>query len=74
MEGGMYSGKHIQWAGGHAAGLGLHLVAGAGTVRHMTGQEEDGERQWGWSTHGVTWVRGSVLLGESQWYATGQGT
>ena len=45
------------WAGRHAVGLGLHLVAGAGTVRHTTGQEEDGERRWGWSAHGVAWVR-----------------
>ena len=37
------------WAGGHAAGLGLCLAAGAGTVWHTTGREEDGERRWGWS-------------------------
>ena len=50
--------------GGHAVGLGLHLAAGAGTVQHMTGQEEDRERRWGRSTHGVAWVRaiGGVMV------------
>ena len=33
------------------------LAAGAGTVWHMTGWEEDGERRWGRSVHGVVWVR-----------------
>ena len=37
------------WVGRHTAGLGLCPVAGAGTAQHMTGQEEDGERQWGQS-------------------------
>ena len=31
-------------------------VAGAGTAWHTTGWEEDGERRWGWSVHGVAWV------------------
>ena len=43
------------WAGGHAVGLGLHPVAGAGTAWHMIGQEEDGERWWGQSAQGVAW-------------------
>ena len=43
------------WVGGHAVGLGLRPAAGAGTVRHTTGQEEDGEHRWGRSAHGVMW-------------------
>ena len=52
------------WVGGHAAGLGLCPVAGAGTAQHTTGWEEDGERRWGRSTHGVVWVRaiGGVVV------------
>ena len=50
------------WVGGHAAGLGLRPVAGAGTAWHTTGREEDGERQWGRSAHGVAWVH---AMGES---------
>ena len=79
MEGGTYSGRHVLgrwqvgewrgWAGRHAAGLGLRLAAGAGTARHTTGWEEDGERRWGHMG-----LRGSVLLGESRWHAMGQGT
>ena len=66
------------WVGGHATGLGLCLVAGAGTVQHMTGQE-DGERQWGRSMHGVVWVCaiGGVTVahdgvGDVRWVAGGQ--
>ena len=44
------------WVGGHAVGLCLRPAAGAGAAQHTTGQEEDGEHQWGWSTHGVAWV------------------
>ena len=40
-------GEWRSWAGGHAAGLGLHPAAGAGTAQHTTGREEDGERRWG---------------------------
>ena len=98
MEGGTYSGRHIQWAGGprhvlgrwqvgewrgwaggHAAGLGLLPAAGAGTARHTTGREEDGERRWGRSTHGVAWVRaiGGVTVardraGDVRWVAGGR--
>ena len=67
------------WAGGHAIGLGLRPVAGAGTAWHMTGREEDGERQWGQSMHGVTWVCaiGGVAVardgaGDVRWVAGGQ--
>ena len=67
------------WAGGHAIGLGLRPVAGAGTAWHMTGQEEDGEHWWGQSVHGVTWVRaiGGVTVardrvGDVRWVAGGR--
>ena len=67
------------WAGGHATGLGLRPAAGAGTVWHTTGQEEDRECQWGQSAHGVTWVRaiGGVTVacdgaGDVRWVAGGQ--
>ena len=87
--GGQHGGWHVLgrwqvgewrgWAGGHAAGLGLHPVAGAGTVQHMTGPEEDGERQWGRSTHGVAWVHaiGGVAVahdgaGDVRWVAGGR--
>ena len=98
MEGGTYSGRHIQWAGGlwhvlgrrqvgewrgwvggHAAGLGLRPAAGAGTARHTTGREEDGERRWGRSAHGVAWVHaiGGVTVardgaGDVRWVAGGR--
>ena len=59
-------------------GLGLRPAAGAGTVQHTTWREEDGEHQWGWSTHGVTWVRaiGGVAVardgvGDMRWVAGG---
>ena len=85
--GGQHGGRHVLgrwqvgewrgWAGGHTVGLGLRLAAGAGTVRHMTGRE-DGERQWGWSVHGVTWVHaiGGVAVardgaGDVRWVAGG---
>ena len=34
-------------------------------ARHMTGQEEGRECWWGWSMHGVAWVRaiGGVAAG-----------
>ena len=87
--GGQHGGWHIlgrrqvgEWrggAGGHATGLGLCLVAGAGTARHMTGREEDGERRWGQSTHGVAWVHanGGVAVardgvGDVRWVAGGR--
>ena len=67
------------WAGGHTVGLGLCPVAGAGTVQHTTGREEDRERQWGRSTHGVVWVRaiGGVVVardeaGDVRWVAGGR--
>ena len=67
------------WAGGHATGLGLRPAAGAGTVWHTTGREEDGERRWGRSTHGVAWVRaiGGVAVardgaGDVRWVAGGR--
>ena len=67
------------WADGHATGLGLHAAAGAGTVRHTTGREEDGERRWGLSVHGVMWVHaiGGVAVardgaGDVRWVAGGQ--
>ena len=52
------------WVGRHAAGLGLHPVAGAGTAQHTTGWEEDRECRWGRSAHGVVWVRaiGGVVV------------
>ena len=66
------------WVGRHAVGLGLHLAAGAGTARHTTGREEDWERQWGWSAHGVMWVCaiGGVVVacdgvGDMRWVAGG---
>ena len=55
------------WVGRHTVGLGLCLVAGAGTAWHMTGRE-DGERRWGQSVHG------SMLLGELRWHARERGT
>ena len=87
--GGQHGGRHVLgrqqvgewrgWVGGHATGLGLRPAAGAGTVRHMTGQEEDGERQWGRSAHGVAWVRaiGGVVVardgaGDVRWVAGGR--
>ena len=67
------------WAGGHATGLGLRPAVGAGTARHTTGWEEDGERRWGQSAHGVAWVRaiGGVVVardgvGDVMWVAGGQ--
>ena len=86
--GGQHGGQHVfgrwqvgewrGWAGGHAAGLGLRPAAGAGTARHMTGQEEDGERRWGRSVHGVVWVHaiGGVAVahdraGDMRWVAGG---
>ena len=100
MEGGTYSGRHVQWeahtvggqhilgrqqvgewrgwVGRHAAGLGLCPVAGAGTAQHTTGQE-DGERRWGWSVHGVAWVHaiwGVAVahdgVGDVRWVAGGR--
>ena len=66
------------WAGGHTAGLGLRLAAGAGTARHMTGWEE-GACQWGRSVHGVAWVHaiGGVTVardgaGDMRWVVGGQ--
>ena len=66
------------WVGGHAAGLGLCLTAGAGTARHTTGWEEDGEHRWGQSAHGVMWVHaiGGVAVahngaGDVRWVAGG---
>ena len=52
------------WVGRHTMGLGLRPVAGEGTACHMTGWEEDGERRWGRSAHGVAWVRaiGGVVV------------
>ena len=55
------------------------LAAGAGTVRHTTGREEDGEHWWGWSAHGVAWVHaiGGVVVacdgvGDVRWVAGGR--
>ena len=66
------------WVGGHAAGLGLSLAAGAGTAWHTTGQEEDRECRWGRSTHGIAWVCaiGGVAVarngaGDVRWVAGG---
>ena len=67
------------WAAGHATGLGLCLAAGAGTARHTTGREEDGECRWEQSTHGVMWVHaiGGVAVacdgvGDMRWVAGGR--
>ena len=67
------------WVGRHTAGLGLCPAAGEGTVCHTIGREEDGERRWGRSTHGVMWVHaiGGVVVacdraGDVRWVAGGQ--
>ena len=92
MEGGTYSGRHIQWeahtvgrwhilgrrqvgewrgwVGGHAAGLGLHLAAGAGQCGTRQGGRRAGSVSGG-SPHMGS--HGSVLFGVSQWHATGWG-
>ena len=53
-------------------------AAGAGTVQHTTGREEDGECRWGRSVHGVVWVCaiGGVAVardgaGDVRWVAGG---
>ena len=59
------------WAGGHATGLGLHPVAGAG----QRGTRQGGRRAGsvgGGSPH--MGLHGSTLLGESQWHMMGWGT
>ena len=58
------------WVGGHAAGLGLHPVAGAGQHGTQQGGRRTGSIGGGSLRMGSC---GSMLLGESQWHTMGLG-